>query len=104
MTQGKMSAGTDATAESAGGRDLEDVFQNLVRSRAVAWRELEAEIVFVSRLADAGEEIGIVDLADGGLVAAGIVGHVEVADLADVVADVARQVSLGDLLVVDVEQ
>ena len=63
-----------------------------------------ADRVAVADVVDGPQHERIVDLAGRGLVAAGMVGHLEIADQVVIFANIAREVSLADLLVVDVEE
>ena len=51
---------------------------------------------------EVAEDVGVVDLARRGLVAAGVVADLKVGDLAPGMVDVGDQIALGDLLVIEI--
>ena len=72
--------------------------------RVALGAHLHADRALVADVVDRPEDMGVVHLAGARLVATGMVGDLEIADLVLVLADVAREVPLADLLVVAVEQ
>ena len=63
---------------------------------------LHADDAGEALVVDVAEDVLVVDLAGGGLVAAGVVASLEVSDLVPGTVDVGDEVALGDLLVVEV--
>ncbi len=65
---------------------------------------LEREPSVVPGLLDRTEDVGVVDFTCSGFPSAGVVGDVEMADFFDVVGDVADEVALRNLLMINVEE
>ena len=64
----------------------------------------EGQPAAVSRLLNGLKNLGIMDFARAGLLSAGIVRYVEMSDQIDIFRDIADQVSLRYLLVIDIEE
>src|SRR5574340_1679752 len=69
---------------------------------AFAHAVLHAQSALVTFAVEVPEDVPVIDLACAGLIAAGVIAHVECRDLTIGLVNVGNEVSLGDLLVVQV--
>src|SRR5262249_41011565 len=92
-------------ASMPGPRPLVDCTNRLKSGHGVALgTHLHADRAAVPNVMDQPQHERIVDLTGRGLVAAGMVSHLEITDQVAIFTNVSGEISLADLLVIDVEQ
>ena len=64
----------------------------------------KCEVSVVACVLDSLENVEVVDFAGTGLVSEGVVSDMEVTDKVDILGDIADEIALGDLLMVNIEK